>query len=133
MAARSRISYAWERDRLWRAPEFRRWAALGGLGLAVVVVVLAMDAREEHAADARVTRSAIGVVFDATMAFRADHEGGCPPDSRALYAAGYTKTLVADAWGRPLRIICPGRKDPRGFDVVSDGPDGEPLGLDRVE
>ena len=38
-----------------------------------------------------------------------------------------------DAWGRPLRVTCPGRKDTRGFDVSSDGPDGEPGGLDRVE
>ncbi len=92
-----------------------------------------MEARQEEAADKRVTRAAIGVVFDAALAYRADHALACPTDSRALYAAGYTKTLVSDAWGKPLRIICPGRKDPRGFDVVSDGPDGEPLGLDRVE
>ena len=133
MARPRKLSYAWERDHLWRDPTVRRWVYIA-LSLALLLVlVFVVDAREERAADKRVTRAAIGVVFDATLAYRADHDRVCPADSRALYAAGYTKTLQTDAWGKPLRIICPGRKDPRGFDVVSDGPDGEPLGLDRVE
>ncbi len=133
MARSRKLSYAWERDHLWRDPTVRRWVCIALFLAVLLALVLVVDVREEHAADKRVTRAAIGVVFDATLAYRADHERACPSDSRALYAAGYTKTFLSDAWGKPLRIICPGRKDPRGFDVVSDGPDGEPLGLDRVE
>jgi general secretion pathway protein G len=37
-----------------------------------------------------------------------------------------------DAWERPLRIQCPGRDRAR-YDLFSDGPDGLPGGLDRIE
>ena len=50
-----------------------------------------------------------------------------------LVASGYARDLPVDAWGRPLRLVCPGLRDPRGFDVYSDGPDGLPGGLDRIE
>ncbi|HEX7603074.1 MAG TPA: type II secretion system protein GspG [Polyangiaceae bacterium] len=48
-------------------------------------------------------------------------------------ADGILRDVPVDAWGHPLRITCPGRLDPKGFDVSSDGPDGLPGGLDRVE
>ena len=35
--------------------------------------------------------------------------------------------------GGVLRVTCPGRRDLKGFEVSSDGPDGLPGGLDRVE
>jgi general secretion pathway protein G len=52
---------------------------------------------------------------------------------RQLVSEGYLAEVPLDAWGRVLRLTCPGRKDPQAFDVSSDGPDGEPGGLDRVE
>lgn len=133
MAPRQRLRYAWERPGLWGDPTARRWAYLGAAVIAGIMLIVVVDRREERAADLRVTRAAIGVCFEAAIAYRADHDGECPPDSEVLYKEGYTKTPIRDAWGHPLRVICPGRNDPRGFDVVSDGPDGQPLGLDRVE
>jgi general secretion pathway protein G len=46
---------------------------------------------------------------------------------------GYLAIDPVDAWGRPLRLTCPGRNDPTRYDLMSDGPDGELGGLDRVE
>ena len=89
--------------------------------------------REEHAAGVRATRATIGTAHDAVTLFRADHGGGCPKDLAELVAGGYASEVPSDAWGRQLRLTCPGRRDPRGFDLASDGPDGVPFGLDRVE
>ena len=69
----------------------------------------------------------------AVAAYRADHGGACPKSLEEIVTGGYARDLPLDAWGRPLRLSCPGRKDPSGFDLSSDGPDGEPGGLDRVE
>ena len=44
-----------------------------------------------------------------------------------------TKDELIDAWGKPVRLLCPGRRDPAGFELSSDGPDGLPGGLDRVQ
>ena len=71
----------------------------------------------------------------------ADHGGGCPRDLGELVPGGYTRDLPLDAWGRPLRLECAGARgaavasptDALGFRVSSDGPDGVPGGLDRVE
>ncbi len=59
--------------------------------------------------------------------------GSAPPSLAELKTEGYLATDGNDAWGRPLRLTCPGRKDPDGYDLMSDGPDGEMGGLDRVE
>ena len=34
--------------------------------------------------------------------------------------------------GKPLRLSCPGAEHAR-YDLSSDGPDGRPGGLDRIE
>ena len=72
-------------------------------------------------------------MYRAVSAYRADHENACPKELTELVAQGYSHDIPLDAWGRPLRLTCPGRRDPRGFEIVSDGPDGIPGGLDRVE
>jgi general secretion pathway protein G len=64
---------------------------------------------------------------------RADHDRACPASLADLVSGGYLHQVPRDAWGRPLRVACPGRIDPAGFDVSSDGPDGEPGGRDRVQ
>ena len=33
---------------------------------------------------------------------------------------------LKDAWGRDLSYTCPGRHNPRSYDLSSPGPDGEP-------
>jgi general secretion pathway protein G len=136
MAARSRVSkvfFPWERRRglfgvLGRARV--RLVAAVVLGL---VLVISIRAREERAAGVRSTRATITQAQLAVSAFRADHAGACPKELSELVVGGYARDVPIDAWGRSLRLTCPGRRDPHGFDLVSDGPDGVPYGLDRVE
>jgi general secretion pathway protein G len=128
-----RVFFPWERKR----------GALGVLGrartrlivgaAAVVLFLVAVRRREERLASTRATRATIDVVDRSVSSYRADHGGTCPRDLGDLVAAGYARDAPVDAWGRPLRLACPGLRDPGGFDVYSDGPDGLPGGLDRVE
>ena len=69
----------------------------------------------------------------AVSTYRADHGAACPKGLGDLVALGYLHADAVDAWGRPLRLECPGRRDALGFDLSSDGPDGLPGGLDRVQ
>ncbi len=128
-----RVFFPWERKR----------GALGILGRArtrlivaaalVLFCVVALRRREEKLASVRATRASIDVADRSVFSYRADHGGTCPRDLGELVAAGYVRDVPIDAWGHPLRLACPGPRDPRGFDVSSDGPDGLPGGLDRVE
>jgi general secretion pathway protein G len=101
--------------------------------LAMALFVLLLGARERRKTGIRATRATLAVVHGAVDAYRADHERKCPSSLSALRADGYLATEAVDAWGRPLRLTCPGRKDPAEYDLLSDGPDGEMGGLDRVE
>ncbi len=103
------------------------------LVLAAVVGIVLLRRREEHAAALRATRASLTAATEAIDAFRADHGGTCPKVMTELVAQGYARDVPVDAWGRPLRLTCPGRRDPLGYDLASDGPDGLPGGLDRVE
>jgi general secretion pathway protein G len=104
-------------------------------GAIMVLVLLLLGAREHRLTGIRSTRATLGVVHSAVDAYRADHERRCPPTLDVLEKEGYLakETKPVDAWGRPLRLICPGRFDPEGYDLMSDGPDAEFGGLDRVE
>jgi general secretion pathway protein G len=103
------------------------------LGLVAIVVIVLVRRREEQGASVRATRASISTAMFAVQAYRADHSHACPRDLSELVAGGYVHDVPVDAWGRPLRLVCPGRRDPKGFDLSSDGPDGIPGGLDRVE
>jgi general secretion pathway protein G len=94
---------------------------------------LLLRSREHRAAEVRATRAEISTAIHALGAWRADHDRTCPNSLADLVSGGYLHEVPRDAWGRPLRVSCPGRRDPVGFDVSSDGPDGDPWGLDRVE
>lgn len=109
----------------------RRPLAVGTFFLVLVLVTIVR--REGRASSLRATRASIGDVVRATSEYRAANGGNCPPTLEDLVRSGYLLEVPLDGWERPLRLVCPGRKDPKGFDVVSDGPDGEPFGLDRVE
>ncbi len=136
MASRSRVSkvfFPWERRRglfgaLGRARV--RFATAIVIGIVLIVV---LRTREERASGVRATRATLTVAHRAVVAYRADHEGACPKALAELVVLGYTAEVPTDAWGSAVRLSCPGRKDPLGFDLVSDGPDGLPFGLDRVE
>ncbi|CAN5265460.1 hypothetical protein BH09MYX1_BH09MYX1_22800 [soil metagenome] len=103
------------------------------LGAGVLGFALWVRQREEHAASVRATRASITVAGKGLLAYRAAHAGGCPKNLETVVSEGFLRDVPVDAWGRALRVSCPGRKDRLGFDVSSDGPDGVAGGLDRVE
>lgn len=103
------------------------------LAVLALVFIVWIRGREERAAGIRATRASITTMFRAVSAYRADHGNACPHELTELVAGGYTSDVPVDAWGRPLRLTCPGRRDSRGFEIMSDGPDGIAGGLDRVE
>lgn len=101
---------------------------LGGAALA------ALWGRERHKTQVRATRATLLATRRAVDAYRAEHQGECPRGGLdALVAAGYLPRVPLDAWDQQLRLVCPSRRPPRPYDLYSDGPDGEPGGLDRVE
>jgi general secretion pathway protein G len=129
----SKVFFPWERRRgLFGVIGRARLRIVVAVALAVAVIVW-IRSREEKSAAIRATRASITTMYRAVSAFRADHPGSCPRELGELVAGGYMRDLPVDAWGRPLRLTCPGRRDPKGFEISSDGPDGLPGGLDRVE
>jgi general secretion pathway protein G len=128
-----RVFFPWEKRRGLFGALGRARARLVLLGLIGVAFLYLLHRREEHAAAVRATRATITTAGRAISAYRADHGGACPRALRDLVSGGYARDEPADAWGRPLRLVCPGRADSADFDLSSDGPDGLPDGLDRVE
>jgi general secretion pathway protein G len=127
------VFFPWERRRGVRSVLGRARARQALIVLGCLAVFLLLGRLERYESNVRATRAAITTAINAVAAWRADHDRACPPSLAEVVAAGYLKVLPRDAWGRPIRVTCPGRRDPRGFDVSSDGPDGQPEGLDRVE
>lgn len=127
------IWFPWERGGgILRGRGMAR-AKLVALALGMATLLLLLGARERRKTGVRSTMATIGVVRGGVDAYRADHERKCPVSLDALKAESYIGIDPIDAWGRPLRLVCPGQKDPEGYDLTSDGPDGEIGGLDRVE
>lgn len=138
----SRVFFPWEKRGGVRALLDKTRARQIALVVLAIGAFLLLRARTNHATEVRSTRATVDATRDAVAAWRADHtlvSGGgsadraCPASLGDLVSGGYLHALPRDAWGRALRFTCPGRRDPHGFDVSSDGPDGEPGGLDRVE
>ncbi len=129
----SRVFFPWERKRGVFGVLSRARARIVLAVVVVVFLVVVVRRREESAAATRATRASLTTAGRALVSFRSDHGGACPRELGELVAGGYSYDLPVDAWGRPLRFTCPGRMDTKGIDVWSDGPDGLPGGLDRVE
>ena len=133
MRSSRKVFFPWERRRgLWGAIGRARARFVIGAVLLVALVIV-IRRREEHAAAVRATRATIDTAFHAMLQYRADHAGGCPRGWNEVVAQNYLRDVPLDAWGREIRLTCPGRRDKAGFDLESDGPDGLPGGLDRVE
>ncbi len=124
----------WERQgtALRRLGMGRARVALGVLGVLLLIVLLRH--RERRKAEVRTTRAELLFARRAVDSYRADHALECPKGGWVgLTAAGYLPRVPADAWGRALRLTCPSVRAGRSYDLSSDGPDGEPGGLDRIE
>lgn len=127
------IFFPWERGGgILRGRGLAR-AKLVFAALGITLALGFLGARERRKTGIRSTEATIGVVRAAIDAYRADHERKCPTTLDVLKTEQYLGIAPVDAWGRPLRLFCPGRKDSEGYDLTSDGPDGEVDGLDRVE
>lgn len=116
----------------------RRFFRLGRLRPFVVVFgvvgfVTLVGARERRASGVRQTHAALLGARRGVEAYMADHDGGCPSSLEAALGDVSKDGAPKDAWGRPLRFVCPGRWEGTPYELMSDGPDGEPGGLDRVE
>ena len=132
------VYFPWERRGVLGALDLRRRRA-GAWVLAILCVLglVWIRDRDQGAKMKRVSRASIERTRQAVDAYRADHAGRCPRDLVELTApadhAAYLSSLPLDAWNRPLRFACPGHDAARPYDLLSDGPDGEPYGLDRIE
>jgi general secretion pathway protein G len=123
------------------------WESRGGLGrylrlgklrpflilLAALGFVTLVAVRERRMAGERQTRATLSGARRAVEAYIADHDGGCPETLKAVSDYAHQDNVPHDAWGRPLRLVCPGRFENAPYELLSDGPDGEPGGLDRIE
>lgn len=128
-----RIFFPWEGH-----GGLRRWLGLGrfrpfALAVAAVAIVVVVGLRERKAAGVRETRAVLLDARHAVETYLIDHDGGCPPSVEAVAEHSASGRVPRDAWGRPLRLICPGRRADASFELMSDGPDGIPEGLDRIE
>lgn len=104
------------------------------VALTVVLAFGAIGLRERQRAAVRSTRATLLVARRAIDAYRAENAGACPSaEMTDLVAKGFLTAQLQDAWGGPLRLVCPSRRADRSYDLSSDGPDGIPGGLDRVE
>jgi general secretion pathway protein G len=128
-----RVFFPWERRRGVRSLFMRARGRQALLVVGGLTTFALLSHVERGVSDVRTTRAEITSTAKAVSAWRADHDRACPASLADLVSGGYLSDLPRDAWGRLLRVSCPGRRDPRGFDVSSDGADGEPRGLDRVE
>lgn len=131
--AEERIFFPWE-----SRGGVRYWLGLGRVrsvvvGAAVVGFIVVIGVRERRQAGIRQTRATLLDASHAVDSFMAGHDGACPPDLRTAAAYAKLKEPPRDAWGRPLRLVCPGRLEGSRYELMSDGPDGKPGGLDRIE
>jgi general secretion pathway protein G len=135
MARRRRdrsILFPWERrGGIWALPWARTRAVIAAL--VTMALLLFFGARERTKTGIRSTRATLMVVREAVDAFRADHSRRCPESLAKLKSEGYLRIDPVDAWGRPLLLTCPGRRNPESYDLQSYGPSGDMRGLDRVE
>ncbi|MGC4063558.1 MAG: type II secretion system protein GspG [Polyangiaceae bacterium] len=79
------------------------------------------------------TRAALYDMRRAVDAYLSAHEGACPPNLESVAPLLKGDGLRKDAWQRPLELLCPGTQPGVAYELMSDGPDGIPGGLDRIE
>ncbi len=135
MARRRReraILFPWERKTGLAALPWARTRPLLAAA-AMMGLITFFGLRERERTGVRATRATLMVVRESVDAFRADHDSRCPESLPKLQHDGYLHVDPVDAWGRPLLLTCPGRRNPESYDLLSYGPSGDMRGLDRVE
>lgn len=95
--------------------------------------VVMVGARERRQAGVRQTRATLLSMRHAVDAYLAENDGNCPPSLEQVLPHATFKQVPNDAWGNPLRLVCPSRREDERYELLSDGPDGKPGGLDRIE
>jgi general secretion pathway protein G len=128
-----RIFFPWE-----SRGGLARWLRLGQvrpvlIGLAAVGFFVMVGVHERREAGIRLTRARLIDARRAVDAYLAEHEGVCPPAVASVARHTRSNSVPEDAWGRPFRLVCPGNREAERYQLMSDGPDGEPGGLDRIE
>ena len=129
----ARILFPWERH-----GGVRRFIRLGHLRPILVITFLLLSVvgiatRERSQAGLRQTRASLQEVGRAVESYMAEHDGGCPTDIQEIAPHTKHKQVLRDAWGQMPRLVCPSQHTDVGYEIVSDGPDRIPGGLDRVE
>lgn len=128
-----RIFFPWEGSRGWRRFRLLGRARPALVVLSIVAFVVWVGMRERNAAGLRRTRAALLSLRAAIDTYMADHEFRCPPSLADVVPYGAFDKVPVDAWGRPFRFNCPARLGTARYELLSDGPDGLPGGLDRIE
>ncbi|MBP9112052.1 MAG: type II secretion system protein GspG [Polyangiaceae bacterium] len=106
-----------------------RW----GVGMVVVVgALISLWRNEERLSEIRATRTSNDRVWHALYAYRLDHASKCPGSLQELVGEGYLRSVPEDAWKRPPRFRC-NQGEALSFEVFSDGADGVPEGIDRID
>jgi len=116
----------------------RRWLGLGRmrpffLVFLVLSFVWVVGSRERRATGLRTSRERLLEVRQGIDRFMAENNGECPASLSQVAEFMPRAELSSDAWGRPFRFICPSPRPGYDYELMSDGPDGEPGGLDRIE
>jgi hypothetical protein len=131
--SRSSIFFPWEGRRglygIFRAGLVRPVLIL----VALVGFLLWIAAREREKSGIRETRATLLGVRRVLDAYMAENDGNCPKSLEEALDFGAYKTPPRDAWGHALRLVCQGRRQGERYELLSDGPDGRPGGLDRIE
>lgn len=133
LRSRSSIFFPWEgrSNPLGRLRTGRIRPVLSLLLLAGLITFI--GAREREQSGIRETRATLLGVRQALDAYLAENDGACPASLEEVLVYGLFESAPKDAWGNSLRLVCPGRRPGERYELLSDGPDGKPGGLDRIE
>lgn len=128
-----RILFPWEGK-----GALRRWLGSGRLrpyllAFCVIGFVWVVAARERRAAGVRTTRVSLLQTRYAIDTYLAENKAACPEKLADVAPHLPRAELPRDAWGRPFRFVCPSQRAGDDYELMSDGPDGKPGGLDRIE
>ncbi len=104
-----KILFPWEGRgglrRFFRLGRLRPYVIVFG----VIAFVSLVGARERRASGVRQTRATLLGARRAVDGYLADHDGGCPPSLEKAAEEAHVEAVPRDAWGKPLRLVCPGR------------------------